>query len=127
MLMRHHLLFLVTIGTLLILLALALAMIPGHAHGGLPYLRVQSDANMEVPRMFQMHDGWGWWMVFGWIWMVVFWGLIIWAVVTLLTYLDTRGSSQRPSTAATILEERFARGEIDREQFEEMRKTLRGD
>lgn len=52
MLMRHHLLFLVTIGTLLILLALALAMIPGHAHGGLPYLRVQSrvqsDANVEV-------------------------------------------------------------------------------
>jgi hypothetical protein len=48
MLMRHHMLLLVTIGALLILLALALAMIPGHAHGRLPYLRVQSDANMEV-------------------------------------------------------------------------------
>src|SRR5450759_2356071 len=48
MLMRHHMLFLVTIGTLLILLALALAMVPGHAHGGLPHLRNQSDANMEV-------------------------------------------------------------------------------
>ncbi len=76
--------------------------------------------------MFEMHDGWGWWMVFGWIWMVVFWGLIIWAVVTLFRYLGIRGSGQRPSTATTILEERFARGEITRDQFEEMRKTLLG-
>jgi putative membrane protein len=77
--------------------------------------------------MFEMHDGWGWWMVFGWIWMVVFWGLIIWAVATLLRYLGTRDSGQQPSSAATILEERFARGDITRDQFEEMRKTLRGE
>lgn len=77
--------------------------------------------------MFEMHDGWGWWMIFGWIWMVVFWGLIIWAVATLLRYLSTRDSSQRPSNAATILDERFARGEITRDQLEEMRKTLRGE
>jgi putative membrane protein len=76
--------------------------------------------------MFEMHDGWGWWMIFGWIWMVVFWGLIIWAVATLLRYLGTRDSSQPSSNAATILEERFARGEINRDQLEEMRKTLRG-
>jgi putative membrane protein len=77
--------------------------------------------------MFEMHDGWGWWMVFGWIWMVVFWGLIIWAVATLLRYLGARDSGQRPSNATTIVEERFARGEITRDQFEEMRKTLRGE
>ncbi len=77
--------------------------------------------------MFEMHDGWGWWMIFGWIWMVVFWGLIIWAVVTLLRYMGTRDSSRGSSNASTILEERFARGEINRDQFEEMRKTLRGE
>jgi putative membrane protein len=76
--------------------------------------------------MFEMHDGWGWWMVFGWIWMVVFWGLIIWAVATLLRYFGTRDSSLPSSNAAIILEERFARGEITRDQFEEMRKTLLG-
>ncbi len=76
--------------------------------------------------MFEMHDGWGWWMVFGWIWMVVFWGLIIWAVATLLRYLGTRDSTQPSSNAGTILEERFARGEITSDQFEEMRKALRG-
>jgi putative membrane protein len=76
--------------------------------------------------MFEMHDGWGWWMIFGWIWMVVFWGLIIWAVATLLRYLGTRDSGQAPSSATSILEERFARGEITSDQFEEMRQKLRG-
>ena len=47
--------------------------------------------------------------------------------MTLLRYFSTRDSNQRPSGAASILDERFARGEITREQFEEMRKTLRGE
>ena len=77
--------------------------------------------------MWDMHDGWGWWMVFGWIWMAVFWGLIIWAVATVIRHLSGRDSSQPPSSAAAILEERFARGEINSEQFDEMRRTLRSE
>lgn len=74
--------------------------------------------------MWDMHDGWGWWMLVGWVWMVVFWGLIIWAVVTLINRLASGGSNNPSSSALTILEERFARGEIDREQYEEMRRTI---
>ncbi len=76
--------------------------------------------------MWDMHDGWGWWMLFGWIWMVAFWGLIVWAVVTVINRLGGRGRERGQSNANTILEERFARGEINREQFEEMRRTLGG-
>ena len=31
--------------------------------------------------MWYMHDGWGWWMIFGGIWMLLFWIAIIWLVV----------------------------------------------
>lgn len=77
--------------------------------------------------MWDMHDGWGWWMLIGWIWMVVFRGLIIWAVFAIVGRLGG-GSAQDNgrSNALPILEERFARGEIDRAQFEEMKKTLAG-
>ncbi|HUF52756.1 MAG TPA: SHOCT domain-containing protein [Dehalococcoidia bacterium] len=77
--------------------------------------------------MWDMHDGWGWWMVIGWIWMVVFWGLIIWAVYAIVSRLGGSGDrSSGGSNAIAILEERFARGEITREEFDEMRGTLTG-
>lgn len=75
--------------------------------------------------MWDMHDGWGWWMLIGWIWMIVFWGLIIWAVFAIVGRLGGgSGRDESRSNAISILEERFARGEIDCAQFEEMKKTL---
>lgn len=74
--------------------------------------------------MWDMHDGWGWWMLFGWVWMVVLWGVIIWAVVTLINRIGGRDDRRGRSSAMDILEERFARGEIDRQQFEAMREAL---
>jgi putative membrane protein len=76
--------------------------------------------------MWQMHDGWGWWMVFGWLWMVVFWGLIVWAIYAVVTRLDRKPDRRQPDEpdALTILEQRFARGELTAEQFEEMRSRL---
>lgn len=72
-----------------------------------------------------MGDGWGWWMVFGWLWMAIFWGLIIWAVYTVISRLG-EGRTTRASepTALQILEGRYARGEINHEEFEEMRRRL---
>lgn len=75
-------------------------------------------------------NGWGWWMVMGWVWMVVFWGLIIWAVYAVVTRLshtsNRQDSPHQPNqpTALEILEQRYARGELDTEQFEEMRRRL---
>jgi putative membrane protein len=70
---------------------------------------------------------WPWWMG-GWGWL---WAALLVVVIVLLVVWITRGSGP-PSTgggrddALRILEERFARGEIDREEFEARRRTLRG-
>lgn len=76
--------------------------------------------------MWQMHDGWGWWMVVGWIWMVVFWGLIIWAVYAVVTRIEGNHDRRQPGEpdALALLERRYARGEIGAEEFERMRQTL---
>jgi len=57
--------------------------------------------------------------------MWLFWILVILALVWLAVAL-VRGSSGRMSKSALeILDERFARGEIDREEFEKKREALR--
>ena len=65
----------------------------------------------------------------GWIWMlggllviVGFVILIVWAVGT----MSRGGSGREPErpTALDILRERFARGEITQQEFEDARKTL---
>ncbi len=78
--------------------------------------------------MWHMGDGWGWWMVMGWVWMVVFWGLIIWGIYALVTRLDRgeRAPGREPA-ALEILERRYARGELSHDEFEEMRQRLTGE
>ena len=75
--------------------------------------------------MWDTGDGWGWWMLFGWVWMVFFWGLIIWAVVTIANRLGgDRDGVKTGRSALDILEERYARGEINDTQFDEMRRRI---
>lgn len=63
---------------------------------------------------------WGW--LVGLLWMLVFWGglafLIVWVVKQL-----SRGPG-RPGTALDIAKERYARGEISREQYEQFKADL---
>jgi putative membrane protein len=75
--------------------------------------------------MWGWYSGMGWWMVIGSIWMVVFWGAIIWLVVWGIRAL-TGGQPRRDEgdTPLEIARKRLARGEITREQFEELRKAL---
>ncbi|MEK7172511.1 MAG: SHOCT domain-containing protein [Patescibacteria group bacterium] len=69
---------------------------------------------------------------FGWIFMLVFWGFIIWAIIAL-----ARGGSGRGHTCGhdhsdgaheksplDILKEQYAKGEIDKKEFEEKKKDL---
>ena len=77
--------------------------------------------------MFHMWDvssGMGWWMAFGGLWMVVFWGgliaLIAWGVARL-----TRGGDSTPKrNPLDMAKERYAKGEISREEFEQIKKDL---
>lgn len=68
--------------------------------------------------------GSGHWFM-GWIFPLLFWGLILWAVVGLLkTLFAPRHSEQKQEDALVILKRRYANGEIDQKQFEEMRTAL---
>ena len=78
--------------------------------------------------MWYWHEGMGWWMVFGGIWMVVFWvaiiALIVWGVRKLTERGDSgRGTTEKPDPLE-IAKERYARGEISKEEFEQIKKDL---
>lgn len=76
--------------------------------------------------------GWGWgsWLMgFG---MIVFWVLIIAGAVVLVRYVGIArdGRETGPGTgqgnAEQILADRFARGEIDEDEYRKRRELLRG-
>jgi len=84
------------------------------------------------------YGGWGMmgpWMMggFGWMWLMpIFWilflGLIIWGIVALVRGAgQPRGfdtSSGHPDSALEVLRKRYARGEINKEEYEEKKKDL---
>ncbi len=73
---------------------------------------------------------WAWWHSgFGLaamiLWMVLFWGLLIGGVIWLIVALNRREVTAGGDAARDILQQRYARGEITREQYDEMRRELR--
>ena len=76
-----------------------------------------------------MMGGWGmgW---FGMILMLIFWGLVLAGIVLLIKWLvQTKAGRERSglntgSNAMEILKERYARGEINRDEFESIKKDL---
>ena len=74
--------------------------------------------------------GYGWQgMIFGPIMMIVFLGVLVVLVVLAVRWIGgtghAGGAGAAPRNAALdILRERFARGEIDAQEFEERRRTL---
>ena len=62
----------------------------------------------------------------GWAWLLVwllFLAVLVVGIVFLVRSLSDRGD-RRGSRAVAILEERFARGEIDRDDFDERKRAL---
>jgi len=80
--------------------------------------------------MWHTNDGMGWWMVFGGIWMLIFWGAIIWLIVWGAIRLGGGRATGRDSrdgeSPLEIARTRYARGDITREQFEQLRHDLGG-
>ena len=57
--------------------------------------------------------------------MIVFWALFVTAIVMFIVYLARHGRiSFRNNTALSILRERYARGEISKQEFDDKRKDL---
>ena len=71
-----------------------------------------------------MGPGWdgtmGWWMM---LTGVLFWGALLIVAVWAVRQF-TRPSGHEHGSALAILEERFARGELSKDQFEEMKRLL---
>jgi putative membrane protein len=75
-----------------------------------------------------MHDMWSWGGT-GTFGMVVFWGVLVVAVGLLVRWIGgqtgQRVAQPHPTeTALEILKKRYARGEISRNEFDEMRRAL---
>src|SRR3990167_5159561 len=71
-----------------------------------------------------MMGGWNGFGLLGWIPMLLFWILLILGVVALIRYLGRSSQGQENKTPLDILKERYARGEIDKKEFEEKKKDL---
>lgn len=74
--------------------------------------------------------GWGWgWGLVGGFFMLAFWLLILVGIVLLVRWIwEQSGSRERSGasdSAQDILRARYARGEINKEQFEQMKANLR--
>ncbi len=68
-------------------------------------------------------DGW-WGFGMGLVWLV-FLGLIVTGIVLVIRGSSEGGSGRgRGTSALDILDDRFARGEIDREEYEERKRVL---
>ena len=67
-------------------------------------------------------NGWGGALMMS-LMMLVFWGGLVWLIIYALRRPSAGGRVASP-TAIEQLEGRFARGEIDRDEFEERRRIL---
>jgi len=80
--------------------------------------------------MMHGHDMQGWWTA-AWpvfvVWMLLwflFWGALMTALVLAVRWLWQATSHRRRMTPLEILSERYARGDLSREEFATMRETL---
>lgn len=80
-------------------------------------------------------DGWGcwaqpmWWIGGAWglgmlLITLLFWGVVIVGIVLGIRWLVSEGRESRPDSALDILRQRYARGEIDRDEFEARKGDL---
>ena len=72
-----------------------------------------------------MMGGFGWWWFMP-IFMIIFWGLIIWGIVALVRSLSAPRDSDSAKTdsALEILKRRYAMGEITKEEYDEKKHDL---
>jgi putative membrane protein len=71
-------------------------------------------------RLWDVPIGMGWWWIFG----VVFWGGIIALIVWGIAKLAKRGDTASGRDPLDIAKERYAKGEISKKEFDQLKKDL---
>ena len=74
---------------------------------------------------------------FGWVLVVIFWLLIIWGIIALIKMAAYKGhyhghmmsmkndsETKREDRSLSILKERYAKGEINKDEYEDRKKVL---
>ncbi len=78
----------------------------------------------ERPYDWGMHYMWGATGIGMMVMMLVFWGLVIVALVLGIRWLITQGREPRADSLLEILKKRYARGEIDNEEYEAKKREI---
>ncbi|OGS90758.1 MAG: electron transporter RnfE [Gallionellales bacterium GWA2_60_18] len=69
----------------------------------------------------------GWGMGLGFVFMLLFWALVILGIAALIRWLlaqSPSGRGSRDRTPLEIVQERYARGEIDHDEYEQKKRDL---
>lgn len=74
--------------------------------------------------MHPMSGLWGIWGMVMMLMMLVFWGVVIAGIVLGIRWLAHPGRESKSDTALEILRQRYARGEINKEEFEARKRDL---
>jgi len=92
----------------------------------MPMMGMMGWSNGYAPDTMSSMMGYGFngFAPFGMIFMLLWWGLIIAGIVALVKWISRSSDMARGTSALDILKERYAKGEIDKKEFDERRKDL---